>query len=55
MDKFNQTSDIALILTSYGGHVGFIEGLWPTKTTYADKVCIEFLRALLENRDEISQ
>ncbi|EDV22574.1 uncharacterized protein TRIADDRAFT_58948 [Trichoplax adhaerens] len=37
IDKFNQSPDIALILTRYGGHVGFIEKLWPTKTTYADK------------------
>ncbi|XP_042299002.1 phospholipase ABHD3-like isoform X3 [Sceloporus undulatus] len=48
-----QNPNVALILTSYGGHIGFLEGLWPRKCTYMDRVFKQFVQAVFEHGSKI--
>uniref|UniRef100_A0A8C5SIP0 Phospholipase ABHD3 n=1 Tax=Laticauda laticaudata TaxID=8630 RepID=A0A8C5SIP0_LATLA len=48
-----QNTNIALILTSYGGHIGFLEGLWPRKCTYMDRIFKQFVQAVFEHGRKI--
>ncbi|XP_032079118.1 phospholipase ABHD3 [Thamnophis elegans] len=48
-----ENTNIALILTSYGGHIGFLEGLWPRKCTYMDRIFKQFVQAVFEHGRKI--
>ncbi|XP_033010913.1 phospholipase ABHD3 [Lacerta agilis] len=48
-----QNPNVALILTSCGGHIGFLEGLWPRKCTYMDRVFKQFVQAVFEHGSKI--
>ncbi|XP_063155242.1 phospholipase ABHD3 isoform X2 [Candoia aspera] len=48
-----QNPNIALILTSYGGHIGFLEGLWPRTCTYMDRIFKQFVQAVFEHGSQI--
>ncbi|XP_061452751.1 phospholipase ABHD3 [Rhineura floridana] len=48
-----QNPNVALILTSYGGHIGFLEGLWPRRCTYMDRVFKQFVQAVVEHGSKI--
>ncbi|XP_015678294.1 phospholipase ABHD3 isoform X2 [Protobothrops mucrosquamatus] len=48
-----QNTNIALILTSCGGHIGFLEGLWPRKCTYMDRIFKQFVQAVFEHGRKI--
>ncbi|CAH2284925.1 phospholipase ABHD3 [Pelobates cultripes] len=48
-----QNPNVALVLTSYGGHIGFLEGIWPRQQTYMDRVFKQFVQAIFEHGNEI--
>ncbi|XP_034982344.1 phospholipase ABHD3 [Zootoca vivipara] len=48
-----QNPNVALILTSCGGHIGFLEGLWPRRCTYMDRVFKQFVQAVFEHGSKI--
>eukprot|EP00731_Ephydatia_muelleri_P009626 Em0005g212a len=37
---------VTLVVTAYGGHIGFLEGILPTRQMLTDRVCKEFLLAM---------
>ena len=45
-DEFEGNPQTLLITTSRGGHFGFLEGIWPTKETWMNRVNRELLAAL---------
>ncbi|XP_068205559.1 phospholipase ABHD3-like [Palaemon carinicauda] len=47
------SSHVALVVTSRGGHVGFMEGLFPYKCYYSDRIFGEFAEAVLSNLERI--
>ncbi|XP_044280187.1 phospholipase ABHD3 [Varanus komodoensis] len=53
VEMAKQNPNVALILTSYGGHIGFLEGLWPRKCTYMDRVFKQFVQAVFEHGSKI--
>uniref|UniRef100_A0A452RDX5 Phospholipase ABHD3 n=1 Tax=Ursus americanus TaxID=9643 RepID=A0A452RDX5_URSAM len=54
IETAKQNPNVALVLTSYGGHIGFLEGLWPRQSTYMDRVFKQFVQAMVEHGHELS-
>nr|XP_056710365.1 phospholipase ABHD3 [Euleptes europaea] len=53
VEMAKQNPNVALVLTSCGGHIGFLEGLWPRKCTYMDRVFKQFVQAVFEHGSKI--
>ncbi|XP_075437261.1 phospholipase ABHD3-like isoform X2 [Ascaphus truei] len=45
---------VALLLTSHGGHIGFLEGLFPRQQNYMDRVFRQFVGSAFQHREELS-
>nr|XP_019841980.1 PREDICTED: phospholipase ABHD3 [Bos indicus] len=54
IETAKQNPNVALVLTSYGGHIGFLEGIWPRQSTYMDRVFKQFVQAMIEHGHELS-
>ncbi|XP_023616936.1 phospholipase ABHD3 isoform X3 [Myotis lucifugus] len=54
IETAKQNPNVALVLTSYGGHIGFLEGIWPRQSTYMDRVFKQFVQAIVEHGHELS-
>lgn len=56
MDKFSSNPNIALVMTKYGGHISFVEGLCPTGCNYACRLLNDYLsNVILESKSEVKQ
>jgi len=42
-DAASRSSHVAILATKYGGHIGFMEGIFPTWYQYSDKVFSQYL------------
>ncbi|NP_001004569.1 phospholipase ABHD3 [Danio rerio] len=49
VEAVKQNPSVALLITCHGGHIGFLEGLWPRQSTYMDRVFRQFTKAVFEN------
>uniref|UniRef100_A0A672S4V6 Phospholipase ABHD3 n=1 Tax=Sinocyclocheilus grahami TaxID=75366 RepID=A0A672S4V6_SINGR len=49
VEAVKQNPNVALLITCHGGHIGFLEGLWPRQSTYMDRVFRQFTKAVFEN------
>lgn len=47
-DLLCRCPNVAMVLTQYGGHVGFTEGLFPRGAGYMEKVVLQYVQALFE-------
>lgn len=46
---------MALFLTAYGGHGGFLEGFWPwRRANYMDRVLKQYVEAVMENSEMLA-
>ncbi|OQV25310.1 Phospholipase ABHD3 [Hypsibius exemplaris] len=45
--------NLAILVTSHGGHIGFLEGRNPFGTNYVERVFQQFAKAVFENRDAV--
>lgn len=48
VETVKQNPNLALLITCHGGHIGFLEGLWPRQSTYMDRVFKQFAKAVIE-------
>uniref|UniRef100_A0A452HS46 Phospholipase ABHD3 n=1 Tax=Gopherus agassizii TaxID=38772 RepID=A0A452HS46_9SAUR len=46
---------LAVLVTARGGHIGFLEGLFPRHESYMDRVFAQFLTAAFEHSQELSR
>uniref|UniRef100_A0A8B9V2G3 Abhydrolase domain containing 1 n=1 Tax=Anas zonorhyncha TaxID=75864 RepID=A0A8B9V2G3_9AVES len=46
---------VALLVTAHGGHIGFLEGLFPRHGTFMDRVFTQFITAVFEHGEELQQ
>lgn len=45
--EISETKNVAVVVTSRGGHIGFMEGMWPVKEEqYMGKLFSQFFTAL---------
>ncbi|KAI5614984.1 phospholipase ABHD3, partial [Silurus asotus] len=49
------SANMALLLTSHGGHIGFLEGLFPRGRGYMDRVFGLFVRACFEHQEDLKE
>ncbi|XP_051555209.1 phospholipase ABHD3-like [Myxocyprinus asiaticus] len=54
VEAVKQNPNVALLITCHGGHIGFLEGLWPRQSTYMDRVFCQFTKAILENGSSLT-
>uniref|UniRef100_A0A8C5MRX1 Phospholipase ABHD3 n=1 Tax=Leptobrachium leishanense TaxID=445787 RepID=A0A8C5MRX1_9ANUR len=47
VDRASGHLNVALLITSRGGHIGFLEGIFPIRQSYMDRVFSQFTRAVL--------
>lgn len=47
--------NVALLLTSHGGHIGFLEGLFPHGEGYMNRVFNQFVQAAFENLEDLKK
>lgn len=48
VEAVKQNPNLAMLITCHGGHIGFLEGLWPRQSTYMDRVFKQFAKAVIE-------
>lgn len=53
LDEVEESSHVAMLLTSRGGHIGFMEGLLPNFNAnfYSERVIEQYLQALYRLSD----
>jgi abhydrolase domain-containing protein 1/3 len=44
-----QNDNIAIVVTSHGGHIGFMEGLIPRSSTFMDKLYSQYIKAVINH------
>ncbi|XP_066532491.1 phospholipase ABHD3-like isoform X2 [Hoplias malabaricus] len=47
--------NVALLVTAHGGHIGFLEGLFPHGEGYMDRVFGQFVRAAFEHLEDLRE
>ena len=47
-----QNDNICIVVTSHGGHIGFMEGLFPRHTGYMDRMFSQYVDAVFKHGDE---
>jgi len=48
VDEAKRSDYFAMLTTSYGGHIGFMEGFWPTRYHFSDRIFEQFAKAVFE-------
>ena len=46
IDEAKRSDHFAMLSTTYGGHIGFMEGFWPTRYHFSDRVFEQFAQAV---------
>jgi len=49
IEEAKKSSHVAIIVTERGGHIGFMEGLLPTKVNFSDRIYSQFLSSVMKN------
>lgn len=45
----SKSSHVALVVTVRGGHIGFMEGLWPAKSYYSERLLTQLVVSIFSN------
>lgn len=45
-EEAEQNDNIAIVITSHGGHIGFMEGLFPRHQGYMDRLFSQYVKAV---------
>ena len=53
-EAVEKSTMVTLVVTAYGGHIGFLEGILPTRQMLTDRVCKEFLLAMKQYRLKVA-
>ena len=55
MEAAMKSSHVALVVTSRGGHIGFMEGLFPSRAYYSDRLLTQLATSVLANPDAVQE
>jgi len=47
ISDLEKNPNVIVALTTKGGHTGWLQGLFPTGLSFADRLCLEYLEATL--------
>ncbi|XP_028997590.1 phospholipase ABHD3-like isoform X2 [Betta splendens] len=47
--------NVALLLTAHGGHIAFLDGLFPRGETYMDRLFGQFIQAVFDHPEDLNQ
>jgi len=53
VEAAKKSSHVAIAVTARGGHIGFMEGLFPSNTYYSDRIYGQLVSAIFNNLDLI--
>ncbi|MBN3318605.1 ABHD3 Phospholipase, partial [Atractosteus spatula] len=53
VEQAQQLPNVALLVTARGGHIGFLEGLFPRGESYMDRLFGQFVQAVFENPGDL--
>ena len=53
LDEAEKSDHVAILTTAYGGHIGFMEGAFPFKLHFSDRLFAQFVKGIIENHDAI--
>lgn len=52
----NESNHVAMLITERGGHIGFMDGIWPmsksSRPFYLERLAEQYLRAFYRNMDK---
>ena len=55
IDDAKESKCVAIMVTSHGGHIGFLEGLFPRNSNYMDRVFAQYVDAIFRHKNELMQ
>ena len=55
VERVKHSSHACIVVTSHGGHIGFLEGLWPRNESYMDRVFYQFMNMVFNNYEELQK
>jgi predicted alpha/beta-fold hydrolase len=53
VDMPAQNPNVAVVVTERGGHLGFLEGWWPTGMNWSDRLVVRFLQICITHDQEM--
>ena len=54
-DQAAKSSHVALVVTKHGGHIGFLEGIFPRNAGYVDRLFAQFIETIFERGDALRE
>ena len=55
MTKIQSLPNVALLLTAHGGHIAFLQGLFPRGESYMERLFGQFVQAAFEHPEDIKK
>lgn len=55
VEAAKKSSHVAIVVTSRGGHIGFMEGVIPTNTYYSDRLYKQLVSSVFSNLDRMKE
>ncbi|MPC08388.1 Protein ABHD1 [Portunus trituberculatus] len=53
VEEAKKSSHVAIVVTSRGGHIGFMEGIIPTNTYYSDRLYKQLVSSVFSNLEQL--
>ncbi len=53
LNEAAKSTSVAIVTTSHGGHIGFLEGMWPRHRSYMEGVLGEYVDAVFTYQSEL--
>jgi len=53
MEKCSSSSHVCMLVTRHGGHIGFLEGIFPRHENFMDRLFAQYIDAIFKHGDEL--
>lgn len=55
IEAASRSSHVAIVVTARGGHIGFMEGIFPTNTYYSDRIYKQLVKGIFSNLSDMKR